>query len=239
MKLKIKALDIEYEDGKLYVKGEEKKPDIRTLENMSELLFDVNHMHGKDPKTPTYYMYRDLAPDIVEKGYRYDITIIPAIPLGAECNKTFGHYHPKATDDLTYSELYNILSGEAYYLLQRPSEWRVEDAILVKAKEGDAVPMPPNYGHITINPEKEPLIMSNLVSPDFSSEYGDYKQKRGGAFYVLTNGKIVPNPLYSAPPEIKIKKGGCKKAFKPDILTAFYKDEKPFMFLKDPSLYRD
>lgn len=239
MKLGIGSLEVEYEDGGLHVNGQEHKPDIRTLENMRELLFDVDYGARTPPNTPTYYMFRDLVPELKASGYRYDITVILPSPLGQEFNKTFGHYHPVAVDGLTYTELYNVLEGEAHYLLQKPAnDWRVEDVMLIKAKKGDAVPMPPNYGHITINPGKSPLVMANLVYPDFSSDYREYQEKRGGVYYELTNGKMIPNPLYGSPPKLKIKKGGCSKEFKPDILTAFRENPKPFEFLKDPRLYK-
>jgi hypothetical protein len=46
-----------------------------------------------------------------------------------------------------------VLEGDAHYLLQRAqNEERVDEAILVKATRGDKVIIPPNYGHVTINP---------------------------------------------------------------------------------------
>ncbi|MFH1448189.1 MAG: glucose-6-phosphate isomerase family protein [Candidatus Micrarchaeota archaeon] len=240
MKLNVQSLDLEYNGGKLYVSDQEHKPDIRTLEQMKDLLFDIDYASKQDKHTPLYHMYRDIVPELKKDGYRYDITILSPTPLGNEFNKTFGHYHPTAVENLSYTELYNVLHGEAHYLLQKPAnDWRLEEVVLLKAKKGDCIPMPPNYGHITINPGKEPLIMANLVSPDFSSEYREYQTKKGGAYYELVNGKTIPNPLYEALPELKMKKGGCKAAFKPDILAAFYKDPKPFEFLKDPRLYKD
>ncbi len=54
---------------------------------------------------------------------------------------------------LHYPELYEVLKGDANYLLQRAqNEERVDEVILVKATRGDKVIIPPNYGHVTINP---------------------------------------------------------------------------------------
>ncbi len=59
--------------------------------------------------------------------------------------------HPKLR--YTYSELYEVLERDAHYLLQRAQNGeRVDEVILVKATRGDKVIIPPNYGHVTINP---------------------------------------------------------------------------------------
>ncbi|MFH0818231.1 MAG: glucose-6-phosphate isomerase family protein [Candidatus Micrarchaeota archaeon] len=239
MKLNIFGLSLEYTGGTLYSDDNPVKPDIRTLGQMKKVLFDPEAGKG-DSSTPLYHMYRDLAPKLKIDGFRYDVTIILPMNLGTEFNKTLGHYHPQAVAGLSYTELYNVLEGEAHYLLQRKGlEGVIDDAILIKAKKGDAVPMPPNYGHITINPGKEPLIMSNLVFPDFSSEYKEYEKNRGGAYYELSNGKIVPNPAYGKLPEIKVSNGSSWNGLGPDILASFYKDQGKFEFLKDPREYKE
>ncbi len=239
MKLGLKTLNLEYEGGTLYLNETPRKPDVRTIRQMSKVLFDPD-ARKQDPEMPIYYMYRDLAPELKQAGVRLDVTILPPIMLGHEFNKTLGHYHPPAVPGWSYSELYNVLEGEAHYLLQKPSPTgSIEDVILVTAKKGDCIPMPPNYGHITINPGKGPLIMANLVYPGFESEYFEYEQKRGGAYYELTGGKFIQNPTYGLLPQLKIRKGGCKREFKPDILAAYQKDPKPFEFLKDPTLFKE
>ncbi len=239
MKLNVKDLKLEYNGCTLYLDENPVKPDIRTLGQMKAVLFDLEAGKG-DQKTPLYHMYRDLAPKLKENGIRYDVTIIFQKPLGTEINKTLGHYHPPAVLGLSYTELYNVLEGEAHYLLQKPRpDGSIEDAILIKAKKGDAVPMPPNYGHITINPGKDPLIMANLVEANFSSEYREYERHKGGAYYELANGKVVPNPAYGKLPELRIKKGSSWKGLGPDILAAYLKDQKPFEFLKDPRAYKE
>lgn len=238
MKLDYKPLNLEFDGDKLYLDGKLCKPDIRTLGQMREVLFDLD-VKRLDPNTPTYHMYRDMAPELKQMQMRFDITIIFPLTLGHEFNKTLGHYHPVAVDGLSYTELYNVIDGEAHYLLQKQApDGTIDDVILVKAKKGDAVPMPPNYGHITINPGKKPLIMSNLVYPNFSSEYHDYEHKRGGAYYELLDGKLIQNPSHGKLPKIRIKKGSCAKEFKPNILAAYKKNPAPFEFLKDPREYK-
>ncbi|MHC1624410.1 MAG: glucose-6-phosphate isomerase family protein, partial [Methermicoccaceae archaeon] len=117
-----------------------------------------------DKKIEIYYMFRDLylsrkdRDTLIDHNLRYDITIIPPAMLGCEYVKTAGHYHPNVPGtDVSYTELYEVLSGEGTYLLQRrqgEQDTELEDVIVVKASEGDKVLIPPGYGHITINASK-------------------------------------------------------------------------------------
>ncbi len=238
MKLNVKDLNLEFNGSTLYLDDVPVKPDIRTLGQMRKVLFDPEAGKG-DQNTPLYHMYRDLAPKLKASSIRYDITIIFPKKLGAEFNKTLGHYHPAAAPGLSYTELYNILEGEAHYLLQKPGPGLIEDALLIRAKKGDAVPMPPNYGHITINPGSGPLVMANLVEANFSSEYTEYEKHRGGAYYELANGKFIQNPTYGTLPKLRTIAAVSWKGLGPDILASYLKDQKPFEFLKDPRLYEE
>ena len=95
-----------------------------------------------------------------EQNIRYDITIIPPGMLGREYIKTAGHYHPLVPGgSVTYPELYEVLEGEALYLLQRQD---LGDVVAINASAGDKVLVPPNYGHITINGSNKKLKMATL-----------------------------------------------------------------------------
>ncbi|MDP3488462.1 MAG: glucose-6-phosphate isomerase family protein, partial [Bacillota bacterium] len=141
-------------------------------------------------------MYRDVArcedrPIMASHGLRFDITLIPPGMIGQEYNKTVGHYHPvKPGTVYTYPEVYEVLHGEAAYLLQRPSVFKgeVDDVVVVAASAGDKVVIPPGYGHITINAGVEPLLMANWVASEFDSVYGEIKELRGGAYYLMAMG---------------------------------------------------
>ncbi len=160
-----------------------------------------------------YFMFRDLhgseeeREKIVSAGLRYDITVIPPAEIGGERIKTFGHYHPEATAGLSYPEIYQVLEGTAFYLIQkrgnRPDA--IEDCIVVKASEGDCVLIPPNYGHVTINPSDKPLKMANWVCRSFKSIYSDYERLRGACYYYV-NGEWVRNSRYAEIPELRFAK---------------------------------
>jgi glucose-6-phosphate isomerase len=150
------------------------EPDIRMLSDMQEVVYDRTWLENSSD-IELYYMYRDLALDDTDRrilrnaNLRYDITMIPPRRLGKEFVKTAGHYHPKVSGtDLSYTEIYEVLEGEAHYLLQKLEKNKITDAVLIKAVKGDKVVIPPDYGHVTINPSEKELRMANLVSDRFS-----------------------------------------------------------------------
>lgn len=196
----------------LTIGGRLHEPDIRMLSDMEDVLLNKDVLQGGDREL--YFMYRDLSlsrrdyETIVEHGLRYDITVIPPAMLGREFVKTLGHYHPPAPGtDLSYPEVYEVLMGEAHYLLQKHEGGRVTDVVLVKASEGDKVIIPPNYGHVTINAGNRELKMANWASREFSSVYGPYVEKHGAAYYLTEDGLLV-NPNYGNVPEVREVKPG-------------------------------
>jgi glucose-6-phosphate isomerase len=184
---------------------EERTPDVRRLSEIRELLYDRAFADSAEDRD-LYYMYRDLARNEEEREkihsqhLRYDITIIPPNMLGVEFTKTAGHFHPEAVAGVSYPEVYEVLEGEALYLMQKED---LSDVYIVEAEAGDKVIIPPNYGHITINPSNKPLKMGNWVCADFSSIYAPFREKRGGAYYKTTSGWIE-NPSYGNLPKMRI-----------------------------------
>lgn len=186
----------------------QRTPDVRMLDEMRDLLLDEEFAENADNR-PLYYMYRDLyqAGDeetIRAHDLRYDITVIPPQQLGREYVKTKGHYHPEAAANTSYPEIYEVIAGEAHYLLQKKVDGSVTDVVVVTASAGDKVIIPPGYGHITINPTDRRLKMANWVSRRFDSRYGDIERKRGGAYYETITGEFVPNPRYGDLPDPRV-----------------------------------
>lgn len=213
--------------------GKRVKPDIRRLYDMKEVIYDDKWLDAASD-IDLYYMYRDLAFSkgdhslMLEHNLRYDITIIPPSNLGLEYVKTAGHYHPFIEGiKYTYPEVYEVLSGVAHYLLQKSEKNMVTDVIMIEAKEGDKVIVPPNYGHVTINPSNKELKMANWVSRNFSSIYDPYRNCRGAAYFELTNGSIIKNENYKNLPEIR--------HLKPTNLSqvGFYKNKEMYGLIRD------
>lgn len=219
------------------------EPDIRMLSGMREVVYDREWLkNARDVEL--YYMYRDLALSDEDKkilrkeNLRYDITLIPPHTLGNEFVKTAGHYHPRVPGtDLSYTEIYAVLEGKAHYLLQRLGKNRITDAVLVKAEKGDKVVIPPDYGHITINPSKEELRMANFVSDRFSSVYEPIKEKHGGAYFELIDGKFIRNENYVELPDLRFLKAKDLKDFsitRSEWMYNLIKEPEKLGFLNKP-----
>jgi len=161
---------------------------------------------------PVYSMYRDVARTpsdlewLHEQNIRFDITVIPPRDLCGEWMKTKGHYHPESPSGTGYPEIYEVLEGEAHYLIQTRD---CADVVMIAAETGDIVVVPPGYGHVTINPSRTAVLqMANLVSSAFESDYLPYENLRGAVFYEMTSGAFVKNPLYPQKPRLRIVRAG-------------------------------
>ena len=237
MEYKIAGMNIELNDYVLSINGRIVERSVRVASELKDVLYSKGWLKGNE-NAHLYYMYRNVAAfkQLSESKVRYDITVLKPLMLGEEFNKTLGHYHKIAEKGLSYPELYEVLDGEALYLLQRPLQEKTE-VVLISARKGDKVLIPPNYGHITINTGKSDLVMANLVSSEFESDYRPIIEKRGGAVYVLRGKEIVPNKNYGDI-KLEIRDGPEEYALelKANILDSFLEDPEKFKFLNKPSL---
>lgn len=190
----------------------------RKLFDLKDVLMDDVDLDGN---RDLYHMYRDVHKFedegiIRSNGLRYDMTVILPGMIGEEYTKTLGHYHPDKEGQLvSYPEVYEVISGRAFYLLQRAKRTEndfnygvIEEAYLVEVKAGEKAIMPPDFGHVTINIDNEPLVMSNWVCSGFQSDYSEIKKFQGVCYYLLKSGsgyQVVKNPKYSQVADIKTK----------------------------------
>jgi glucose-6-phosphate isomerase len=184
-------------------KGDLPAPAVRNANELTSVLADP----ACACTGPVYSMYRDVARSssdrqwLSEQEIRFDITVIPPRDLNGEYMKTKGHYHPENPSGTGYPEIYEVLEGNAHYLLQSKD---LTDVVMIPAKAGDVVVIPPGYGHVTINPSQTTVLqMANLVSSAFQSDYKAYEDLRGAAFYEMNTGIFTKNPLY--PPESRLR----------------------------------
>ena len=221
--------------------GELPVPSVRTIGEMRPVLADPACTSGD----PLYFMYRDLAKSDTDWRWlrnhrlRYDITVIPPRDLCGEYVKTKGHYHPKNPAGVEYPELYEVLGGSAQYLIQSRQR---DHVVLVSAGTGDIVIIPPGYGHISINPSPDAtLVMANIVSTEFKSEYAGYETRHGAAYYVMSDGRVIKNPHYPAVPPLRRTGATCRvgtQRFCHGPIYDLIGNEEALAFLNRPEDYR-
>lgn len=212
---------------------------VRKLFDMKEVIYDQTWLSQQEDNFDLYYMYRDLTRTqdkkiFQENNVRFDVTVIPPQTLGKEHVKTAGHFHPEAKEGVSYPEVYELMYGEGIYLLQRDSiENNTIEIIIVKAKAGDQILIPPGYGHITINPSKtDTLVMNNLVSSAFSSIYGSIKEKQGAAYLLLNDNNWIKNDQYTE--ELKVLEREPKKIVNQPFYLSFIENPDEWIFLNEP-----
>lgn len=212
-------------------------PRVRTIEEMRPLLYNPDC----EGSGPLYQMYRDLARTGKERQWlsahdlRYDITVIPPRILCSEFVKTKGHYHPDNPAGFGYPEVYEVLAGCAHYLLQKKD---LSDIVLISAGTGEKVIIPPGYGHVTINPSFETLVMANLVSTAFSSEYREYEVRHGAAYYELEGERFVSNHWYPGIPAMRISGAPDTRDLLPDRPLSGCIGDNSLSFLNYPENFK-
>lgn len=224
-----------------------KAPDVRRLKDAVDVLYEKTTENGEKP---LYYMYRGVSfkkdLEVFKKNnIRYDITVILPGKIGKEYIKTVGHFHPlKQNSTETYTEYYEVIDGDAIYLLQKNNEkGEAIEVVAVKAKKGEKVYIPSGYGHITINPGGKPLVMANIVESNFSSIYEPFKKKHGAAYYYIEEaenkrgGVFIKNKNYAEEVELKVieakkLKQQIKDLEANSIYEAFLKNPGAFSILK-------
>lgn len=229
-----------YDDLSLLINDNKIYGSYRRLKDLRPVLYD--EVYEFPENMPLYAMYRgfcfkDHENTFKNKEIRFDLTVMANLCLGREPNKTLGHYHPIAEDNLSYPEIYQVLYGKATYLLQKKIDDEVVDFIIMNAREGETVLIPPGYGHVTVNTGETILIMANLVSNRFDSIYDDYIRKRGAAYYLLKDGSLIPNKNYK---KISGFRFSSKKFLaSKDLYNDFISCPSCFDFLNRPSLLNE
>jgi glucose-6-phosphate isomerase len=199
---KTSGLKLSFEDDKLSLgKGIVSLPvSVRKAEEIRDYLKD---RRAAIDLTEVYLVYRGVClkedQSLFKRNHlRYDITVILPGFLGKEFTKTVGHHHPtkkfeirNSKFEISYPEIYEVLYGTAYFFFQRINE-KSDDApenYLIMAGAGEKVIVPPGFGHITINPTSEPLLVADIFADNVESVYEYLKNHHGGAYYI-TKSKI-------------------------------------------------
>jgi len=196
----------------LFLDGKKLEPNTRLLGQLYDVLYDRLYAAVADHKMALYLMYRGISRRqdenrIRKSGLRFDATVMPPMVMGKEFNKTFGHYH-EPVKGAELPELYDVLSGQAHFLLQRRRSGSndVDEVRLFKAREGDKIVIPPGFGHVTINPSRtRTLVTMKVAERNSRNDYRPFIEKKGGAYYETSRG-FIPNRNYEKLPRVKVLK---------------------------------
>lgn len=228
MKFYVWEKEIEFDEVNHQLKFDDKvlSPNIRTYGDMKEMYLEKVK---KDDSEWLYFMFRWVYLNSADEdkfkknGLRYDITVILPELIWEEFNKTYGHYHPVNDEWNRYEEIYEVLSWSAIFLQQKSDVVKYTDSF-----EWDKVVMDEWFGHVTINPSDEDiLVMANIVYDDFESEYKEYSENLGANFYYLTKW-FVENPKY----DNHLETMECESFFEwADMYEQFLDDPDKFNFL--------
>lgn len=171
-------------------------PDVREFPSMRNYLKDPSSTFSR---RDVYHIYRDVCfandkEKLLAANLQYDLTVMPSGKIGKEFVKTIGHYHnEKPGTGAAYPEVYEVIHGQVFWLLQSASRdfERLEKVFLLTAGKGEKVVFPPGFGHITINPSDETLVIANWKSRDCRGNYEPYEIHNGGAYYICESQRLL------------------------------------------------
>jgi oxalate decarboxylase/phosphoglucose isomerase-like protein (cupin superfamily) len=176
----------------------------------------------------------------------YGIVIFTPGVFGGEYVKSSGQYHPPISPSNTATpEIYTVLSGVGHFLLQkaRPPYDRIEDVVLVQVQAGETFVVPPDYGHLQINPSPQPLVFSYAVRDGMKGQYDPFRARRGAVYYEMANGqaRYVFNACYPTQVPLRVLRAAdlCQlPELNEKVTYQAIRDRLPELsFLTDPTLF--
>ncbi len=190
----------------------------RTLHDLEPFLASVESRAATGPNPVVYTVYRDVRrpgdeATLRNAGLRFDLTVIAAgATIGRrEFSRTAGHYHaPPPAGGAPFPEVYEVVAGRAYWLIQRPESDDpavLEEIYAVEAGPSEKAVMPPGFGHVSVNAFSGPLVLANWVAADVGYDYEPYRRLRGGGYWFLEGTlpgtiEFIPNPAYRQLPAL-------------------------------------
>jgi glucose-6-phosphate isomerase, archaeal len=185
--------------------------------------------------------------ELLEKQVlRYDITVTLPGLIGREFMKTAGHYHSTAPDGVVYPEIYEVLHGEAVFIMQLGGDSEPTEPVYVHdwfqaCAQGEAVVIPPGWGHVTINVGDEPLVVSDLIASSCANDYNTFRSARGAVTYYgrdgdrpwfKTNANYIKQPLTNVPEGYR---GPIVIRYEAPLIERFRCNPQRYRWLTNPS----
>jgi len=163
-----------------------------------------------------------------EANIIYGIVVFTPGTFAGEFNKSSGQYHPIIPPNtMATPEVYSVLHGIGHFLLQKasPPYEIIEDAIMVEVQAGETFVVPPDYGHLQINPGNAPLVFSYAVMNGMQGVYEPFRKTQGAIYYEMADKgdskKYVFNSNYKDKLSLRVIKAGdiCQLPFVNDNVT--------------------
>lgn len=131
----------------------------------------------------------------------YGIVVFTPGIFAGEYNKSSGQYHPLMPPNTHATpEIYTVLNGTGHFLLQKalPPYENIEDIVMVEVKKGETFVVPPDYGHLQINPAGEPLVFSYAVMDGMQGVYAPFQKKRGAVYYEMATDRASEKYIFNS-----------------------------------------
>jgi len=221
------------------------QPAVLRLKDLMPVLYDAASCRDVSQELPMYETYSDLCGEeersiLLKHSLRYEVTIMPPMMLGEEYVKTLGHRHqPRMSYPVSkrsYPEVFEVLEGEARFLIQRYQDEEVVDVSLVAAERGGRVLVPPDCGHVMINASSRQLAVGSLISRYCFPTYRPFIERKGGAYYLLEGDRVVRNDNYSSVPDIRVVNAGAFPSVNEHsgVLVSLLSSPESFAYLNYP-----
>lgn len=220
-------LDLEFQTG-LPVRIDTETCDFLLGDGLNAPTFRTRTLHELDPvwanrvdgddkviyrySSPLWFADDAEAWRQAEVGY--GIVFFPPGTYGGEYVKSSGQYHailPRHT--MATPEIYTVLAGRGHFMLQRsrPPYDEITDAVLIEVDAGETFIVPPDYGHLQINPTDAPMAFSYTVMVPIKSNYEPYRRFRGAMYYEMAAGRerFAFNPRYAKRVPLRVIKASA------------------------------
>lgn len=194
-----------------------------------------------DPPTAAealYHMANGITPsDRPEPDslLRYELTSLRPGLVGSEWVKTVGHIHDEAPDGVGYPEAYEVVAGEATFVLFRPAP---TVCLLVEADAGERFVIPPGWHHLAVNRGDGAMVFADVVARAVIPDYSILRERRGAPVYLGPDG-VRRNPRYDPCRPVRVRAAELPAPTEHGQLAgAFFGDRAQLDYLLEPARYQ-
>ena len=188
---------------------------------------------------PLYHMLNGITPrdhQTPDSPLLYELTSLRPGTVGPEWVKTIGHLHDLASDGLGYPEAYEVVSGDALFVLFRVAP---PLCVIVEACPGDRFVIPPGWHHLAVNPGREAMVFADVVGRAVVPDYSLLLEHHGAPVYLLPN-EVRRNPRWANMPVTRISCAALSETLPKthaNLANAYFVGREAFDYLLKPASY--